>query len=576
MEVSLAGDVNIPDSVGRSGQNCADEPIRVPGSIQRHGFLLLLDDHDEHVVGASQNTEDFLEVPLGLILGTSLETILEREILGALRALTHSSDDEGLLTYLGSFQMRGHFFSVIAHRVNSGRILEFELTDRLVNPEMTNQVFTNFVSKLNNLRSETELCQAIIEQIKDLTGFNRVLLYRFDEAGHGTVLCEQNDGTLPSYLDLRFPSSDIPQQARDLYVLNTVRIIPDASYVPSPLHGLGKRPMETLDLSMSILRSVSPVHLEYMRNMGTMSSMSVSIICEGKLWGLISGHHREPRMVPYLVRSACDLLTRLVATQLTSLATSASLHQMVQFHAVQRRILTQMAAENNYLAAMGDQMADLIEITGAEGVALLMDGQIKGSGTTPINSDLKRLAAWMDNKPDLAVFQSRHLGSRIDWASEFSEAASGLLAIRISHARQSYLMWFRPEVVRPVRWAGEPGKTQDKNQRLNPRKSFEIWRELVRGRSKPWTQVEVESATEFRGAIMTISLKRAEEAVQLGEARFLQLTNALPHPVWTADDDGQLSYVNQKWLEKGFGSQGRWYEQEPLSLEDQHRSGKLW
>jgi light-regulated signal transduction histidine kinase (bacteriophytochrome) len=575
MEVSLTGGVNIPDSVGRVGQNCADEPIRVPGSIQRHGFLLLLDDRDEHVVGASQNTEDFLEVPLGLILGTPLETILEREIFGALSALTHSSDEKGLLTYLGSFQMRGRFFSVVTHRVNGERILEFELTDRLVNPEMTNQVFTNFVNKLNNLRSEAELCQAITEQIGDLSGFNRILLYRFDEAGHGTVLCEQNDGTLPSYLDLRFPASDIPQQARDLYVLNTVRIIPDASYVPSPLHGLNKRSIGDLDLSMSILRSVSPVHLEFMLNMGTMSSMSVSIICEGRLWGLISGHHREPRTVPYLVRSACDLLTRLVATQLMSLATSASLHQMVHFHAVQRRMLTQMAGENNYLAAMVDQMADLIQITGAEGVALLMDGEIKVSGITPADHDIKRLAAWMDSKPDLEVFESRHLGRRIDWASEFSEVASGLLAIRISHVRQSYLMWFRPEVVRTVQWAGEPGKTQE-SQRLNPRKSFAIWSELVRGRSKPWTEVEVESATEFRGAIMTISLKRAEEAVQLGEARFLQLTNALPHPVWTSDDDGQLTYVNQKWLEQGFGGQGRWYEQERLAAEDQRRSGNLW
>jgi light-regulated signal transduction histidine kinase (bacteriophytochrome) len=576
MEVSRAGDVHVTDGLRRIGQNCADEPIRIPGSIQRHGFLLLLDDRAEHVVGASENTEEFLEVPLGLILGTPLETILEREIFGALSALLHSSNDKGLLTYLGSFQMRGRFFSVVTHRVNSERILEFELTDRLVSPEMTNQVFTNFVSKLNNLRGETELCEAITEQIRDLTGFNRILLYRFDEAGHGTVLCEQNDGTLPSYLDLRFPASDIPQQARDLYILNTVRIIPDASYVSSPLHGLNRRPLAALDLSMSILRSVSPVHLEYMRNMGTMSSMSISILCEGKLWGLISGHHAKPRMVPYLVRSACDLLTRLVATQLMSLATSASLHQMVHFHAVQRRMLTQMAAEINYLAAMADQMRDLIQITDAEGAALVMDGQFTVAGITPSDPDLKRLAEWMDSRPDLEVFESRHLGSQIDWASEFSEVASGLLAIRISHVRQSYLMWFRPEVIRTVRWAGEPEEVQDKNQKLNPRKSFEIWSELVRGRSKPWTEVEIESATEFRGAIMTISLKRAEEAVQLGEARFLQLTNALPHPVWTSDDDGQLTFVNQKWIEQGFGSQGRWYEQERLTTEDQRRSGNMW
>jgi light-regulated signal transduction histidine kinase (bacteriophytochrome) len=576
MAVSLAGDVNIPDRAGRSGQNCADEPIRIPGSIQRHGFLLLLDDRDERVVGASQNTEEFLEVPLGLILGTALETVLEREIFGALSALIHSSDDKGLLTYIGSFQMRGRFFSVVTHRVKGERVVEFELTDRLVNPEMTNQVFTNFVSKLNNLPNEIGLCQAITEQIRELTGFNRILLYRFDEAGHGTVLCEQNDGTLPRYLDLRFPASDIPQQARDLYVLNTIRIIPDASYVPSPLHGLDKRPLGTLDLSMSILRSVSPVHLEYMRNMGTMSSMSVSIICEGKLWGLISGHHAKPRTVPYLVRCACDLLTRLVATQLTSLATSTNLQRMVHFHAVQRRMLTQMAAENNYLSAMADQMKDVIQITDAKGAALVVDGQIKVFGITPMNRDIKKLAEWMDNKPELEVFESRYLSSRIDWASEFSEVASGLLAIRISHVRQRYLMWFRPEIVRTVRWAGEPGRIQDENQKLNPRKSFAIWSELVRGRSKPWTEVEVESATEFRGAIMTISLKRAEEAVQLGEARFLQLTNALPHPVWTADDDGQLTYVNQKWVEQGFGTQGRWYEQERLAVQDQDRSGNLW
>jgi light-regulated signal transduction histidine kinase (bacteriophytochrome) len=576
MEISLPGDVNVPDSLSRGGQNCADEPIRVPGSVQRHGFLLLLDDHGEHVVGASQNAEEFLEVPLGLILGTPLETILEREVLGSLSAILHSGKDKGLLTYLGSFQMRGRFFSVVTHRVDTKRILEFELTERLVNPEMTNQVFTNFVSKLNELRSETELCTAITEQIRDLTGFNRVLLYRFDEAGHGTVLCEQNDGTLPSYLDLRFPASDIPEQARELYILNTIRIIPNASYVPSPLHGLGGLPLGKLDLSMSILRSVSPAHLEYMRNMGTMSSMSVSIICEGKLWGLISGHHAEPRTVPYLVRSACDLLTRLVATQLTSLSTSASLHQMVNFHAVQRRMLTQMAAENNYLAALADQMTDLIQITDAEGAALVIDGRFTIAGITPVDLDLKRLAEWMDQRPTLEVFESHHLGSEIDWASEFSELASGLLAIRISDVRQSYLMWFRPEVIRTVKWAGGPGNVEGRDQRLTPRKSFEIWSELVRGRSKPWTKVEIESATQFRAAITTISLKRAEEAVQLSEARFLQLTNALPHPVWTADDDGQLTYVNQKWIEQGFGRQGRWYEQERLILEDQHRSGKLW
>lgn len=554
---------------------CEDEPIRIPGSIQRHGFLLLLDRDDAHVVAASQNVEEFLEVPYGLILGTPVGTLFDREILGALRAQPMSGENTGGQTYLGSFPLRGKYYSVVTHRVEGERILEFERIDRLTNPEMANEVFTNFVSQLNNLRTEQSLCEALAEQVRTLTGFNRVLIYRFDEFGHGTVLSESSDGVLPSYLDLRFPESDIPRQARDLYILNTVRTIPDATYVPSPLLAMGQRPIGALDLSMSILRSVSPVHLEYMRNMGTISSMSVSLICEGKLWGLISGHHAEPRLVPYLVRSACDLLSKLVCTQLINFQTSSHLNAMVHFHTVQRGMLTQMAAENNYLSALEERMSELIQITDAAGVALVLDGHATVFGLTPPVKEVKRLAEWMDDQSELDLFHSRRLGADIDWAGEFSEVASGLLVIRTSSVRQSYLMWFRPEVVRTVKWAGEVKTLSGKDQ-LNPRKSFETWRERVRGQSTAWTEMEIESAMEFRAALTTISLKRAEEAVQLGEARFVQLTHALPNPVWTADDDGELTYVNEKWREQGLADRGRWYEQERLAAEDQQRCAELW
>jgi light-regulated signal transduction histidine kinase (bacteriophytochrome) len=557
-------------------RSCEDEQIRIPGSIQPHGFLLLLDDRLERIVAASESTEEFLEVPLTLILGALVEVVLEREVLGALKAQANSNEVLGSQAYLGAFQMRGRLYSVVTHRVGSERILEFERLEELISSELTNQVFTNFVSKLNKLRDERELCQALTEQVKKLTGYNRVLLYRFDEYGHGTVLCEETDGVLPSYLDLRFPASDIPPQARELYVQNTVRIIPDAMYLASPLRAINQRPIATLDLSMSILRSVSPFHLEYMRNMGTISSMSISIVSEDKLWGLVSGHHAEPRMVPYLVRSVCDLLTKLVCTQLTSFRASANLKKMVHFHAVQRRMLTHMASENNYVAAIAEQMSDLIEITDAKGAALVMEGQFKVFGQTPAKEDIYKLAAWMDGMPDLEIFESRHLGKHIEWAEAFSEVASGLLAVRISYIRQGYIMWFRPEVMRTVHWAGEPKKLGDADKGLNPRQSFEAWKELVRGRSNPWTEMEIESATDFRGAVMTISLKRAEEAVQLGEARFLQLTNALPHPVWTSDDEGLLTYVNQRWLDQGLGETGRWYEEDRLVQEDRDRSEGLW
>jgi light-regulated signal transduction histidine kinase (bacteriophytochrome) len=558
-------------------RNCEDEQIRIPGSIQPHGFLLLLDDRLERIVAASENTEEFLEVPLTLILGARVEVVLEREVLGALKAQANSNKVLGAQAYLGAFQMRGRLYSVVTHRVGSERILEFERLEELISPELTNQVFTNFVGKLNRLQDEGELCQALTDQVKKLTGYNRVLLYRFDEYGHGTVLCEETDNVLPSYLDLRFPASDIPPQARALYLQNTVRIIPDAMYTASPLRAVNLRPIATLDLSMSILRSVSPFHIEYMRNMGTMSSMSISIVSEDKLWGLVSGHHAEPRMVPYLVRSVCDLLTKLVCTQLTSFRSSANLKKMVHFHAVQRRMLTHMAAENNYVAAIADQMSELVEITDAKGAALVMDGQFTVFGQTPAEEDIHKLVNWMDGMPDLEVFESRHLSKHIEWAEAFSEVASGLLAVRISYIRQGYVMWFRPEVMRTVHWAGEPKKLDHAdNKGLNPRQSFEAWKELVRGRSNPWTEMEIESATDFRGAVVTISLKRAEEALQLGEARFLQLTNALPHPVWTSDDEGLLTYVNQRWIDQGLGETGRWYEEDRLVPEDKDRSEDFW
>jgi light-regulated signal transduction histidine kinase (bacteriophytochrome) len=471
--------------------------------------------------------------------------------------------------------MRGELHSVITHRSGSERVLEFERLDRLVSPELMNAVITNFVATLSTLGGELELLQAITRQVRDLTGFNRVLLYRFDPAGHGTVLAEENDGTLPSYLGLRFPAGDIPRQARELYILNTVRIIPDAAYVPSPLQGLGQRPMGSLDLSMSVLRSVSPVHLEYMRHMGTRSSMSVSIVCEGKLWGLISGHHAEARSVPYLVRSACDLLTKMVSSQLMAFRTASKLEKMVHFHGVQRTMLTHMAAEKDYVEAIAAQMDSLRQITDAAGAAMMIDGRYAGHGQEPGENVVRRLAGWLDAQPNLNLFESHCLQRELPWTDKIGDLASGLLAIRISDVRQSYLMWFRPEVVRTVEWAGErDSPTGEKG--LHPRDSFNAWKELVRGQSAPWSEMEIESAREFRSALMTISLRQAEEAVELSEARFQQLTQALPSPVWTASDDGQLTYVNETWLDQGLGEQGRWYEQVGLTPAEEAECGEAW
>ncbi|WP_433973048.1 ATP-binding protein [Tunturiibacter lichenicola] len=568
--------VTTADEVRATIENCEDEPIRIPGSIQRHGFFLLLDESNESVVAASENAEEFLQVPLKLILGARLETVLEREVLAVIRALNPTTDTAGQISYLGSFPLRIELCSVVTYLEGGQRVIEFERLDRLVSSELMNAVVTNFVGKLGNLKSEMALCRAITSQIKDLTGFNRVLLYQFDEEGHGIVLTEENDGVLPSYLDLRFPASDIPKQARELYISNTIRIIPNASYVPSPLRGIAGQEMRSFNLSSSILRSVSPIHLEYMRNMGTMSSMSISILFEGRLWGLISCHHAEPRSVSYVIRSACDLLTKMVSTQLLAFRSAHQLESAMHFHAVQRSLLTQMAAENNHIAALVSHIGELSQVTNAQGTALIIEGECLLAGLTPAEADVRRLTRWMDAHADLDIFQTNNLTAEFDWAEGIRSIASGWLVVRISDVRQSYLMWFRPEVVSTVKWAGQPVKVRDQHRGLHPRDSFQSWQGLVHGKSVPWTEMEVESAQDFRTAVITISLKRAEEAIELSEARFKELTQSLPNLVWVAKDDGKLGYVNDKWRQEELSDEGLWFAQKRLSLEDRETCRQRW
>lgn len=555
--------------------DCAHEPIRIPGSIQPHGFLLGLDEDQEHIVVASENAADSLRTPFRLILNASVELLFDRELLSALNQQKCALEPEGMVTYLGSFRVRDELYAVITHCVEGKRVLEFERQDRLVRSEMMNSIITNFVGTLSKLESEQELCDAITAQVAELTGYDRVLLYSFDEEGHGTVLSEQNNGRLPSYLDLRFPAADIPKQARELYLQNTVRIIPDAYATSSPLRTATEEAPQTLDLSLSVLRSVSPVHIQYMKNMGTVSSMSISIVSEGRLWGLISGHHSERRLVPYLVRSACDMLSKLVGTQLTTFRATARLNTLTGFHLVQRQLLTDIAAQNDYLGVLSTQMDVLQQITAAAGVVLSIDGKHHVAGTVPADADITRITDWLDSVPKNEIYVTRELSKDLRWAADLADTASGLLAIRISDVRQRYILWFRPQAVRTVTWAGEPGKTTGPEY-LHPRKSFEKWREIFRGQSIQWTEAEEESAREFLAAMRTISLRRAEEEAEISNSRFEQLTHALPEKIFTADDSGKLVYVNDRWLEQGLGEQGVWYEEGRLEPEDQARIDQVW
>ncbi|MDQ4136936.1 MAG: GAF domain-containing protein [Pseudomonadota bacterium] len=510
---------------------CEREPIHIPGSIQPHGVLLALSRPELIAVHASANLTRIAGIPAAQALGRPLEAI-SPSLAAALAAdLTAGSRDEGgrYLRVVTLPTPEGErAFDAVVHL--SGDLLVLELEETVPGEGATLDALyptmRGFVEQLQTASSIEDLCRLAAEDVRRITGFDRVLVYRFDESWNGTVVAEDRNDVLPSYLDLRFPASDIPAQARELYRRNRLRIIPDADYTPVPvvptLHPDTGRP---LDLSHSVLRSVSPVHLEYMRNMGTMASMSISILREGELWGLISCHSRDARRVPLRVRNACDFLTQIFSLQLAARERAAEAEELMRLSSIRSQLLGFMAEEERFIHGLVRHPAELLAIAGANGAAIVSDEHCWLLGRTPSETQVRRLFEWLSAEHREDVFATDALASLIPEAQAYSDWASGLLAISISKMNPSYVLWFRPEVIQTVKWSGDPqkpvqeagGATAVTPAHLHPRQSFEIWKETVRGRSQRWKPADIETVKELRNAIVGIVLRRAEELAALSE-----------------------------------------------------------
>jgi light-regulated signal transduction histidine kinase (bacteriophytochrome) len=501
---------------------CEREPIHIPGSIQPHGVLLAVRLSDGAVAYASANAAEIFGLgevsPLGQPFREAFPALAAE--FEAQLASSPSAASAGYVRTVAVETPRGAAcFDAAIARSGDHAILELEEVplDAVSSLDALYPILRRFVEQLQSASTVDVLCGLAAQDIRRMTDFDRVLIYRFDEGWNGTVIAEDRNENLPSYLDLRFPASDIPAQARELYRRNRLRIIPDANYTPVPVQSRDPAP---LDLSDSVLRSVSPVHLEYMRNMGTLASMSISILRDGQLWGLISCHSREPKRVSLQVRNACDFLTQIFSLQLEARENTALAENRVRLGAVQATLLAHMAAEDHFIAGLVKHPEDLMRLAGAQGAAVLTDDHCWCLGRTPEESDVRALFAWLSEHHQEDVFATDHLCAIYPPAKAYADRASGLLSISISKAHASYVLWFRPEVVQTVKWGGNPQKPVQEEAgslRLHPRRSFEIWKETVRERSLAWDRSEIEAVKELRNAIVGIVLRRAEELAALSE-----------------------------------------------------------
>ncbi len=496
---------------------CAQEPIRIPGGIQPHGALLVVDARKLAMLQASNN----LFEQTGLRFSAGDRHWGESEAGAELHELLAAWRENTDRNFLRTIVMGDKALQVSAHATPQGLLVEFEspparLADTL---EALYPRLRAFVEAIGAAETTQDLADAAVAELRTLTGFNRVMLYSFNAEGAGTVLAETGDGELPSYLGLRFPGSDIPAQARELYRLNRLRLIPDADYTPigieppaSPVDG---RP---LDLSLAALRSVSPVHLEYMRNMGTMSSMSISILTEGQLWGLISCHNAAPREVNAQVRNACDFLGQILSLQIAARERALQNAKRIELKRIELALVAQLSQAPAFQEAMASNGAEWLRMVNAQGAAFVTPDRLVSHGLTPSPLELQELARWLYQRGESEVFCTESLAAHWPQAEAFSGIASGFLAISISQIHPSFIMWFREEVVRTVRWAGDPANHATRStERLHPRQSFEVWKQQVHMQSLPWEPVEIESARDFRHSIVDFVLRRAEERAALSE-----------------------------------------------------------
>ncbi len=500
---------------------CDREPIHVPGAVQPHGLLLALDPHRRTVLQASATTTRFLGRDPEQVLGSSVERVLGASELTSLHeALSRSVPQEGDPFVLTVLTPAGpEPFEARLHRVDDVAVLELEPVRGIAAAPAGVAGLARVreaIVALDGAATMSDLCEEAVRQVRAITGFDRVMAYHFHPDGHGEVLAEARAAGQDPYLGLHYPASDIPRQARELYLRQWLRLIADVDYRPAPLAPeRNPRTGRPLDLGLAALRSVSPIHLQYLRNMQVSASMSVSLVVDGELWGLIACHHRSPRRVGYAVRALCELLGRLVSAQLVARRQHAAVAAQLEVKRRHSELVECMAELDTPARGLIEGRTTALDLVAADGLVARIDGAPATVGAAPSAAAADRLVDRVRRDRGPGVYATDALGERYPEFADVVSVASGAIVVPLQ-ARGEYVAWFRREAVATVDWAGDPRKATGPDG-LSPRASFARWSETVRGRSRPWTRTELDAAADLRRSISDLQLRRAQaELARLG------------------------------------------------------------
>lgn len=522
--------------------NCEQEPIHIPGSIQPHGFLLGLKDDTLLIDYCSANTAEYLNLFHSQLLGQKFSDIFGEAAANTLKE--YAANGFMLSSTLLKLTLMGVDFLCTLHKNDDDiYILEGEPVSLHVRaPHEIYDQTSQFLGYMHETHSLAELCQLVAQGTRQITGYDRVMVYRFDKDFNGEIFAESCREDLEPFLGLRYPHTDIPAQARELYKRNLLRLIYDIDYTPIPIYTIDDAEGKNLDLSLAILRSTSPIHVKYLHNMGVGATLTISLLYKKQLWGLIACHHYSPKNLSPELRLAAQLQGHFITSQI-------DVRQASEEYEYARKTAIATEKMNSYQLFKATDLQkiveapQLLELCNAAGVSIVFGNTVYKHGFTTDDAKILELADFMAAHTAHGTLSTDKL---VDYLPHFHECkdASGIIYHSLDIDNNNCIIWYRPETQTEVKWAGDPKKSIEKDENgLSPRRSFALWKEIVDCMSKPWLRPEIESAASYayslQRQINLLIISQEEEKYRKLSELLKQTNSELENINWISTHDLQ-------------------------------------
>lgn len=536
--------MNIKDIVNRdivNLKNCDQEPIHIPGSIQPHGFLLGIDLASWKIRFCSANSENFLGATCQQLLDKPIDTIFGTETAQQLKACTEYTG--GQLKLL-NVSYAGKQMELMVHAQNDCLIVESEALPPTQNKNDLFDLSKEFLSYMEETHTLRELCDLVAKGIRKITGYDRVMIYHFDKDYNGEVIAESKRDDLEAFLGLHYPHTDIPAQARELYIKNQLRIIADVNYTPVPLYTIDDGIDRNLDLSYASLRSVSPIHIQYLHNMGVGATLTISLIHKKKLWGLVACHHYAPKFLSQEIRMAARLQGNFITSQIDVRQLNEEYEESKKLNSAAKRLISKKFDLHRNSLQVITADPDILALCNASGVSMLIDDIVYKNGMTPEDDEIRKIASYLSVFSGNTQFHTDSILRLLPEEKSIAGKTPGINYFSLDISNTNCIIWYKPETVAEVNWAGDPAKAIEKDKNgLSPRKSFDLWKETLKYQSNPWLQAEIMASSNFANVLLKHlgSVFLAEEEEKQRElAKILTETNAeLENINWISTHDLQ-------------------------------------